>query len=1050
MSPSTKPKPSVRSKPILPPDANKETVDYAVSKTVVANYVKTLLRRWLPWKDIWGSRHNHHRIMRHIDSFIHIGRHESITVAQVMQGIRTADIPWLKSGVTRAIQQKCASRFVTWLFNRVIAVILAQTFYVTEAEGHGTEIFYFQKHIWRHIVHRHLHEFADRFVAIDPFATGATDDDTTVGPTTSSTAFELQRSVSAPSATSSSSSSSSSNIATHIVRVQSDHPPGAPTAARAMPPATTKKTSTLLNAAIRTAAKTATPSSSAAATTLPSVAQSASAVVSSGKQPSHQEQQRAESNTVYQNQRVCQLQSWSLKVAENSLLARSMTVGQWQEHQRLQKAWLMTKAKQFSTIRFVPKKKALRGITNLRAKPGTTPYLPKFPLANHSTNAHGTTTSNAINAPLVVTNTMLYNCLHVLKHLYDNDQRLRGFGVFGMDDVYREYRSYWNRLADIYGANAVRNGEIPLYMAALDLEKCYDNIDPIRLYDLIHDLLVGNPTTAAPTTTTTAVPASPEALKTFQGRAGSSSSSSSSSHAMAGFPSNSNFSSKFSDAIGPGGSSGSDRKGEASSSTGRLQHPVLIHKYAVTHTMRSMERVVTKHLKCCALSGDTIPFEDAGPEIARQYRNCVVADAVMYSRVTAQEILRILRHHLFAQVVRMPSPLLDPQRQSPYCMQVKGIPQGSILSPVLCHLYFGHVENTLFETAPDESKRPSLGWWKLAEPSKAVPQTMVMRLMDDYLIISTQQSCVEHFLQTAFDGYGEYGGKINPVKTKVNFSTSLRVAGGTEIIALTPPWMAAPVPVPVPVPATVTATTAAAFTTTEAKTRQKHAMDQEMHDSLESLATQAQRAHSATMFTWCGLLVDTSTMELRPDLQRLLSRSLASSVSIEANHPGMAFRRAIKSFFRMKCHALVLDTDMNSETTVLDSVVNLYQLTAARSLAYYQRLHRTYRVLLTPVYVLRCIREGILFAARLIPTRMRRKIIRKVTLEGLSVPDLDDHDADDHEDDDGSAAMDSDAGIHDGVGRDASRRSSPVTATTDVMVTHFGNCSISVKMVSFA
>lgn len=708
----------------------------------------------------------------------------------------------------------------------------------------------------------------------------------------------------------------------------------------------------------------------------------------------------------------------------------------------------MTKAKQFSTIRFVPKKKALRGITNLRTKPGTTPFLPKFPIPNHNTNAHGTTSSNAINAPLVVTNTMLYNCLHVLKHLYDSDQRLRGFGVFGMDDVYREYRSYWNRLADIYGANAVRNGEIPLYMAALDLEKCFDNIDPIRLYDLIHDLLVGNATT---TTTPTAVsawfPASPEALKTFQGRAGSSSSASSS-HA-AGFPSNSNFSSKFSDAIaiGQGGSNGSDRKGETSSSAGRLKHPVLIHKYAVTHAMRSMERVVTKHLKCCALSGDTIPFEDAGPEIARQYRNCVVADAVMYSKVTAQEILRILRHHLFAQVVRMPSPLLDPQRQSPYCMQVKGIPQGSILSPVLCHLYFGHVENTLFETSPDERKRPSLGWWKLAEPSKAVPQTMVMRLMDDYLIISTQQSCVEHFLQTAFDGYGEYGGKINPVKTKVNFSTLLRVAGGTETIELTPPWMATT--------ASATATaTAAASTTTEATIRQNHAMDQEMHDSLESLATQAQRAHSATMFTWCGLRVDTSTMELRPDLQRLLSRSLASSISIEANHPGMAFRRAIKSFFRMKCHALVLDTDMNSETTVLDSVVNLYQLTAARSLAYYQRLHRTYRVLLTPVYVLRCIREGILFAARLIPTRMRRKIIRKVTLEGLTVPDLDDHDADEHEDedndDDGSAAMEGDAGIYDGFGRDASRRSSPVTAATDVMVTHFGNCSISVKMVSFA
>jgi hypothetical protein len=718
-----------------------------------------------------------------------------------------------------------------------------------------------------------------------------------------------------------------------------------------------------------------------------------------------------------------------------------MTVEQWNESKRIEKQIEAAKAKQYSTIRFVPKKSTLRGITNLRAKGG-----------NVSGNNHFSSAYNA-DQPMVVTNSMLYNCLHVLKHVYDANASLRGFGVFGMDDIYREYRSYWNRLAGIYGEDSLKAGEVPLYMAAIDLQKCYDNINPVRLYDLVQEILLG---TSADTTLSKTTSSSSDASTSAFGRT------------FSGLPSQqnptgimlpvsysqqsaSNFANFSRTTSAYGSSSASLSRAESNLQSnlvftqpdlsgaslpqghsqsyvgkpGKLTQSCLIHKYAVTHAMRSMERVVTKHLKCCVMSGDTIPFEDSGPEIAKRYRNSVIYDSVIYSKISAPEILRILKHHLFSQIVRMPSSLLDPQRHSPFCMQVKGIPQGSILSPILCHLYYGHVENMLFfDNESDDSNESrhsvianyeqeerkaeiaKLGWWKTSNPSKAEPQTMVIRLMDDYLVISTQPHCVQHFLQKAFDSYGEYGGSINPSKTKVNFPVQIRVTGGADTLTLRPPWSAVE---------------------GDVNEQRSDSLDQQQQpQQQQQLLLRQRQQQQQQQFSWCGLLVDTTTMELRPDLNRLLSRSLTTSVSIECSHPGVAFRRAVKSFFRMKCHALILDSSMHRVSTVIQSLQNLYQLTAARSFAYYQRLHQMYRVDLRPTYFLQCIREGILFAARLIRTRMRREISRKLHLEQtIEIANDDDGDSD------------SDSNQTDRL------------LTAPMIVSHFGECSVSVKMAIY-
>lgn len=118
--------------------------------------------------------------MRTLDAFVELSRHETMTIVQVVQGIRTADIPWLRpSNETSRSFSECDTKgrqvpsaqvllhlFMVWVFNRVVVSLLANAFYVTEAEGKGGDVFYFRKHVWRRIVRDHIPALQQNFVAV--------------------------------------------------------------------------------------------------------------------------------------------------------------------------------------------------------------------------------------------------------------------------------------------------------------------------------------------------------------------------------------------------------------------------------------------------------------------------------------------------------------------------------------------------------------------------------------------------------------------------------------------------------------------------------------------------------------------------------------------------------------------------------------------------------------------------------------------------------------------------------------------------------------------
>ena len=105
-----------------------------------------------------------------------------------------------------------------------------------------------------------------------------------------------------------------------------------------------------------------------------------------------------------------------------------------------------------------------------------------------------------------------------------------------------------------------------------------------------------------------------------------------------------------------------------------------------------------------------------------------------------------------------------------------------------------------------------------------------------------------------------------------------------------------------------------------------------------------------------------------------LTPSLLSLLYISANS-GVALRRNLKTFVRMKCHAMVLDSSLNSYPTVVCTVYTMFLMAAMRAHCYIQAVAKghkgqSHRVpLRNAEHVCACVYEAIQFGARLIHTR---------------------------------------------------------------------------------
>lgn len=265
--------------------------------------------------------------------------------------------------------------------------------------------------------------------------------------------------------------------------------------------------------------------------------------------------------------------------------------------------------------------------------------------------------------------------------------------------------------------------------------------------------------------------------------------------------------------------------------------------------------------------------------------NTVFVDTIRQNTHAAEELLDLLDEHVRNNLVRM---------GKEYFRQRSGIPQGSVLSSLLCNFFYAELE------------REVLGF---LEPA----YSLLLRLVDDFLLITTDAKQATRFLQVMLRGQPRYGVTVNPSKSLANFTAAV---DGIHI----------------------------------------------------------PRLEGTTLFPYCGSLIDTHTLEIHRDRDRMLDgadsagATLSNSLTVETSRlPGRAFNRKVLSSFRLQMHQMYLDAAHNSRSTVL---VNLYTslVTSAMKMYRYMKSLRG-RAHPNPPIIIQTIHDLILQASSMIQAR---------------------------------------------------------------------------------
>lgn len=118
------------------------------------------------------------------------------------------------------------------------------------------------------------------------------------------------------------------------------------------------------------------------------------------------------------------------------------------------------------------------------------------------------------------------------------------------------------------------------------------------------------------------------------------------------------------------------------------------------------------------------------------------------------ELLDMLSQHVQHNMVKI---------GKKFYRQKRGIPQGSVLSSILCNYFYADLEAR------------HLGFLRS-------PGNLLLRLVDDFLLITTDRQLAKEFLQTMHDGLPAYGVTVNPAKTLVNFEISINDMKVTRLV----------------------------------------------------------------------------------------------------------------------------------------------------------------------------------------------------------------------------------------------------------------------------
>lgn len=259
------------------------------------------------------------------------------------------------------------------------------------------------------------------------------------------------------------------------------------------------------------------------------------------------------------------------------------------------------------------------------------------------------------------------------------------------------------------------------------------------------------------------------------------------------------------------------------------QRPVWKYAYKATRADRSLD------IK-----------DEAAKADARNH--AVFVDLAVQRQHDRKALLKLLREHVEEHFLRVEGQIYR---------QREGIAQGSIVSSILCSLLYTRVEREVLGIIDNR-------------------KTMLVRLIDDFMLISTSRGVVERFMLAMHAGLPAYGVEVKLKKSLTNFGL---VIGDF------------------PIP------------------------------TLPAVAD----------FPYCGYTVHTRSLDLGRDVQQ--KGKLIDSMTVQYGRAtGQAFRQRILQAMRLQMRRMLLSTAYNSPSTVKRNLQHICQDIAERTYCYLRSL----------------------------------------------------------------------------------------------------------------
>ncbi|KAI5453708.1 Telomerase reverse transcriptase [Naganishia albida] len=242
---------------------------------------------------------------------------------------------------------------------------------------------------------------------------------------------------------------------------------------------------------------------------------------------------------------------------------------------------------------------------------------------------------------------------------------------------------------------------------------------------------------------------------------------------------------------------------------------------------------------------DVEPFHSRLFHSTENLRNAVLLDQVQMSSHFGEQIMQTLKSHLREHLVK-----IGPE----FYKQKTGIPQGSKVSSLLCTLYYGHMEQAHLSFVHDKN-------------------SLLLRMIDDFLLVTTDFSQADKFLQVMQAGFPDYGCHIAPEKSLASFRPT-KNPDATTICA-------------------------------------------------------------DRYFTYCGFAIDTRDLDISIDLSRKFDMHSKDAFSAKyVRHIGQAFRQWLCRVLENYNSILLNDTTLSSMATVVGNIYANFTMAAMRCVNY--------------------------------------------------------------------------------------------------------------------